>query len=224
MSPVVAGHLSLFLEAWAWISDSLFLLQTIKGDRLEFKTKTLFMSPRETATMETSFKGETETIMDEEVKDLLPKNALKPCHAKTGFYSRIFCIQKKDGHLHPIINHFMYSQHFCMPTICDVCQLLQAGDWAVCLDLRDARFHIPVYRHPRRFLMFCWRGRDYQFRCQPFGLSTSPQTFTWVMKLGVQSLRTMGIQTVLYLDDILLLVDSESSVTDSTHESVPAAV
>lgn len=58
-SPGVAGRLSLFPESWACISDSSFVLQTIKGYHLEFKTKPPIMSPREAATMETSFKGET---------------------------------------------------------------------------------------------------------------------------------------------------------------------
>lgn len=57
-------------------------LQTIRGYRLEFKTKAPFLSLRKAATMEMSFKGEKEAIMDEKAEDLQAKNAIKPCHSK----------------------------------------------------------------------------------------------------------------------------------------------
>ena len=53
-----------------------------------------------------------------------------------------------------------------MPTVYDVCQLLQAGNWAICLDLKDAYFHTPVQRRHRHFLKFRWKGNDYHFRAE----------------------------------------------------------
>lgn len=97
-----------------------------------------------------------------------------------------------------------------MTTLKDMFQLLQKDDWAVCLDLKDAYFHVPVHPRHRRFLQFTWRNRTYRYKCLPFGLSTSPRTFTRVTKPVVHRLRSQGVRVVFYLDDILILASTRS--------------
>ena len=64
-------------------------------------------------------------------------------------------------------------------------------------------------RH-RRFLQFIWRNQTYRYKCLPFGLSTSPRTFTRVTKPVVHRLRSQGVRVVFYLDDILILASNRS--------------
>ena len=101
-----------------------------------------------------------------------------------------------------------------------MCQLLQVGDWAIWLDLRDAYFRVPIYHHHRQFVKFRWNSERLSVQMSALFLSTSPHTFTRVTKPVVQSLGTMGIQTVFYLDDVLVLADSESGATDGALRTV----
>ena len=124
------------------------------------------------------------------------------------------------GQLRPIINlkplnRYITTQRFRMTTIKDVFQLLQRKDWAICLDLKDAYFHVPVHPRHRRFLQFIWRGQAFHYKCLLFGLSSSPRVFTRITKPVVHCLRTRGVKVVFYLDDMLVLGSSRSRASHS---------
>ena len=145
--------------------------------------------------METTLGEKNRHLTDKEVEDLLRKGAIEPCCRAPGFYSKVFLVPKKGGKLRPVtnlepLNSFITAPHFQMTTLKDVFQLLQKDDWAVYLDLKDAYFHVPVHPRHRRFLQFIWRNRTYRYKCLPFGLSTSPRTFTRVTKPVVHRLRS----------------------------------
>ena len=107
-----------------------------------------------------------------------------------------------------------------MTSLKDVFQLVQHNGWAVCLDLKDAYFHIPVHPRHRRFLQFIWRGQAYHYRCLPFGLFSSPRTFTRVTKPIAHYLRSRGIHVVFYLDDVLILARSRAMAGISRRRTV----
>ena len=132
-----------------------------------------------------------------------------------GHYSRIFLVLKKNGKLRLIIdlsvlNHFVYTQTFKMKTQRKVKDAIQLNDWAFSLDLTDAYLHIPIHRLSRKYLRFTLRGRVYQFKALPFGLSTCPFVFTRLMTVIVTFLsviatflRRRAITLHPYLDDWL---------------------
>ena len=146
---------------------------------------------------------------------MLEKGAIEKVSPSPGFYSRLFVVPKKDGGFRPIINlkllnkQYLDPPYFRMDTAKDVGLLLQEGDWAASIDLRDAYFHVPISRRFRRFLRFGWRKRLYQFRVLPFGLCTAPFVFTMLTKPIVAYLRSKGIRTIFYLDDILVIGSSQ---------------
>ena len=76
-------------------------------------------------------------------------------------------------------------------------------DWAFSLDQTDAYLHIPIHYRSRKFLRFTLRGRVYQFKALPFGLSTSPFVFTRLMEVIATFLRRRAITLHPYLDDWL---------------------
>ncbi len=82
-------------------------------------------------------------------------------------------------------------------------------DWFCSLDLKDAYFHIQIAPHHRRFLRFAFEGVAYQYTVLPFGLSLAPRTFTKCMDAALSPLRQMGIRILNYLDDWLILAQSE---------------
>jgi hypothetical protein len=78
------------------------------------------------------------------------------------------------------------------------------------LDLPDAYFHIPISLTSRKFLLFVWNNKVYQFLAVPFGLAVAPHVFTRVFQTVIAHLHTLSVQAHSYQDDSLLMeFDSE---------------
>ncbi len=125
-----------------------------------------------------------------------------------------FLVPKKDGGLRPILdlrrlNHALMRRPFRMITLKQILSQICTGDWFCSLDLKDAYFHIQIAPHHRRFLRFAFEGVAYQYTVLPFGLSLAPRTFTKCMDAALSPLRQMGIRILNYLDDWLILAQSE---------------
>ncbi|KAI2646068.1 Transposon Ty3-G Gag-Pol polyprotein [Labeo rohita] len=160
-------------------------------------------------------------VMEQEVATLLRKEAIEvvPPHDKeSGFYSRYFIVPKKDGGLRPILdlrllNRSVKRLKFKMLTIKQVVSQIRSEDWFVTIDLKDAYFHISILPHHRKFLRFAFRGEAYQYRVLPFGLALSPRTFTKCVDAALAPLRLQGIRILNYIDDWLILAQSELVAT-----------
>ncbi|KAL0199681.1 hypothetical protein M9458_002868, partial [Cirrhinus mrigala] len=143
-------------------------------------------------------------VMEQEVETLLRKEAIEvvpPHDRESGFYSRYFIVPKKDGGLRPIIdlcrlNHSVMRLKFKMLTV-------KSEDWFVMIDLKDAYFHVSILPQHRK-------GEAYQYRVLPFGLALSPRTFTKCVDAALVPLRLQGIRILNYIDDWLILAESES--------------
>ncbi len=67
-----------------------------------------------------------------------------------------------------------------------------------------------ILSHHRRFLIFAFEGVAYQYQVLPFGLSLAPRTFTRCMDAALSPLRQMGIRILNYLDNWLILAQSQA--------------
>ena len=65
----------------------------------------------------------------------------------------------------------------------------------------------------QKFLRFVINHLTYQFTCLPFGLATSPQDFTQLLRPVVQLLCLKGIGLHVYLDDWFIQVDLPDQVS-----------
>ena len=155
--------------------------------------------------------------LDQEVSSLITKGAVDRvrCHSSPGFYGRLFVVPKASGGWRPVLdlsslNTFLVYKHFKMETASSIREAVRPGDWAISLDLRDAYFHILIHETDRKFLRFSWRGEVYQFRALPFGLAPAPWLFTRVTKELCLVARRQGIRLHVYLDDWLLLAQTEA--------------
>ncbi len=101
-----------------------------------------------------------------------------------------------------------------MITLKQILSQIRPGDWFMSLDLKDAYFHIQVAPHHRRFLRFAFEGMAYQYTVLPFGLSLAPRTFTRCT-FPLSPLQQMGIRILNYLDDWLILAQSEVNFSKS---------
>ncbi len=71
----------------------------------------------------------------------------------------------------------------------------------------------PGCPHHRRFLRFAFEGVAYQYKVLPFGLSLAPRTSTQCMDAALSPLRQMGIRILNYLDNWLILAQSQAVLT-----------
>ena len=199
------------LAHWRQCTQSPWVLNTLEsGYRLQFRTR----PPQ--------FLGIVPTVLSDragcqslaaEVVALLQNGAITTVPSSNihqGFYSTYFLVPKKDGGLRPILNlkgfnRFLKRLPFHMLRLSRLLASIRRGDWFTTVDLRDAYFHIPIYKNHRKFLRFFFQGNAYEYNVLPFGLSLSPRTFTKCMKAALAPLCLQGIHVLNYLDDWLIV-------------------
>ncbi|KAI2645137.1 Transposon Ty3-G Gag-Pol polyprotein [Labeo rohita] len=203
------------LAAWKLLPNvSAWVLHTVeRGYRIQFGAP----PPPFNGVSPTLVGPEQGLVMEQEVATLLRKEAIEvvPLHEReSGFYSRYFIVPKKDGGLRPILdlrllNRSVKRLKFKMLTIKQVVSQIRSEDWFVTIDLKDAYFNVSIHPHHRKFLRFAFRGEVYQYRVLPFGLALSPRTFTKCVDAALAPLRLQGIRILNYIDDWLILAQSE---------------
>ena len=155
---------------------------------------------------------------------MLAKGALEIARDPgTGFYSRLFLVEKATGGWRPVIdlshlNDFVQLTPFKMETVASVLLSVREGDFLAYLDLKDAYFQIPIHGSSRKLLRFMSEGTVYQFKALCFGLSTAPQVFTRVFAAVSAWAHTRGIRLLRYLDYWLVLSSSEKKAKESIRE------
>ena len=92
--------------------------------------------------------------------------------------------------------------------------LLRAGYWMAKEDLKDAYFMLPIREEDRVFLKFSLKDQTYRLKCLPFGLACAPWVFTKTLKPVAAQLRQLGVQLMVYIDDILILAESTILAVD----------
>ena len=207
-----AGRLIYHLTAWEKLSQDPFILECVRGHRIQFLQEPHQILPKITPVLDVV----QEKTISEEVQKMLQKNAIEKAkyHHKE-FVSSLFLVPKKTGDMRPVINlkplnEFILKEKFRMETLNAALKIMRKGDYLASLDLKDAYFSIPIAESHRKYLRFIWKNQRYQFRCLPFGLTSAPRIFTKVLKPVVASLRRQGIRIVIYLDDILIIASSRN--------------
>ncbi|KAI2655577.1 Transposon Ty3-G Gag-Pol polyprotein [Labeo rohita] len=203
------------LAAWKLLPNvSAWVLRTVeRGYRIQFGAP----PPPFVGVSPTLVGPEQGLVMEQEVVSLLRKEAIEvvpPHDRESGFYSRYFIVPKKDGGLRPILdlrvlNRSVMKLKFRMLTLKQVVSQIRSEDWFVTIDLKDAYFHVSILPQHRKFLRFAFRGEAYQYRVLPFGLALSPRTFTKCVDAALAPLRLQGIRILNYIDDWLILAQSE---------------
>ena len=219
--PQVGGCLTNRWWRWQALGAEPWISSTLKqGYRLPFVSD---LPPLSSQPLEfPSYKGDppkAEALM-REVQEMVRKGALEVVqHPSPGFYSRLFLVAKASGGWRPVIdlsplNGFLQQTPFKMETMTTVLASIREGDFMASVDLSDAYFQIPVHPSSRKYLRFAIRGTVYQFKVLCFGLATAPQVFTRVFSLVSIWAHSQGIRLLRYLDDWLILADSESKLKD----------
>ena len=220
----LAGRLTNFLSFWQSITQDHWVLSVIReGYHLDFARP-----PPPTVVRATVLRGEKQSALLDEVGELLGKCAIEPIapgQENEGFYSTYFMVPKKDGGVRPILNLKLFNrclvqESFKMETLQSILLAAQPGTWLASIDLKDAYFHIPMFRNHWKYLRFCLKGKCYQYKVSPFGLAPAPRLFTRVVLALVSWLRAHGVLIHAYLDDILLVGRSPEETIRALHLTV----
>ena len=98
--------------------------------------------------------------ISQEVKELLAKGAVvETTVSKESFVSQIFLVEKKEGGQRPVINlkslnTFVRTEHFKMEGLHILLDLIQAQDWMIKMDLKDAYLQVPIHQEYQHLLQF----------------------------------------------------------------------
>ncbi|KAI2657343.1 Transposon Ty3-G Gag-Pol polyprotein [Labeo rohita] len=198
------------LAAWKLLPNvSAWVLHTVeRGYRIQFGAP----PPPFNGVSPTLVDPEQGLVMEQEVATLLRKEAIEvvPPHVReSGFYIRYFIVPKKDGGLRPILDLRLLNCSVKRLKFKQVVSQIRSEDWFVTIDLKDGYFHVSILPQHRKFLRFAFRGEAYQYRVLPFGLALSPRTFTKCVDAALAPLRLQGIRILNYIDDWLILAQSE---------------
>ncbi|KAL0199203.1 hypothetical protein M9458_007743, partial [Cirrhinus mrigala] len=204
-----------YLAAWKLLPNvSAWVLCTVeRGYRIQFGAP----PPPFNGVFPTVVSPEQGLVMEQEVDTLLRKEAIEvvPSHNRESrFYSRYFIVPKKDGGLRPFLNLRQLNRSvmwlkFRMLTVSQVVSQIRSEDWFVTIDLKDAYFQVSILPQHKKLPRFAFRGEAYQYRVLPFGLALSPRTFTKCVDAALAPLRLRGIRILNYIDDWLILAQSE---------------
>ena len=217
-SPIpVGGRLAQFAQNWEELYPGRWVLGVVRhGYRIEFTADPPSrFRPRGTSVPHDVSKR---SVLEEEIAALLRKKAIRrrlDSEPPPRFQSRFFLAPKKGGTWRPILNlrpfnrGFVKPRKFRMETLADITPVLSQGMWATSLDLKDAYLHIPIATEDQTYLTFAYGGNTFQFTSLPFGLSTSPRVFTRITRPILAYLRRRGMRIFAYLDDWLIVADSE---------------
>ena len=226
VAPCMRAHdltpLSLNLPAWAACGASPWVMRTIsKGYKLQFAR----IPPTFKEVIFSHASGQAALVLQEEILSLLSKRAIREVpreKIREGFYSRYFLVPKRRGGLRPILdlralNQYLRVYKFKMLTNDTLLSMVRRQSWLCSLDLRDAYFHIPIYPPHRKFLRFGFQGKIYEYMVLPFGLSLSPRVFVKCTQAALAPLRQRGFRIANYIDDWLVMADSETIAQDQTN-------
>ncbi|KAI7809562.1 hypothetical protein IRJ41_011558 [Triplophysa rosa] len=220
-SPAPVGMLANYESAWQTVAPPEWVMRTImQGYRLQFVMK----PPLFNGVLSSHAEESSAHILNEEISSLLMKGAIQvvpPSLISQGFYSRYFLVPKKDGSLRPILDLRMLNKHlrkynFRMLNHGTLACTIKQNDWFTSVDLKDAFFLISIYPPHRKFLRFAYLGICYEFTVLPFGLSLSPRTFCLCTEASLAPLRMSGLRILTYIDDWLIVAESEEKVLRDT--------
>lgn len=220
-----AGRLKLFVNEWRKLTSDKYILDAVQHCYIEF-TDNRPPIQNKMSIRNSKFNLKEEKIVDIEIEKLLKMNVIQEVESEINeFISPIFVRPKKNGEYRMILNlkelnkHIEY-QHFKMDSFESALNLIKENAYMSSVDLRHAYYSINIAEQHRKFLRFVWKEKYFQYSCLPNGIAMAPRLFTKIMKVVYASLRKMGYVNVGYIDDSLLLGDTELECKNNVTETV----
>ena len=113
------------------------------------------------------------------------------------------------------LNDQISFEHCKLERLADFLPTVKRNSWIATTDLKDAYQQIPVRAVDQWKLAFCVDGQTYVCTGMPFGLSSAPGIFTKCLRPIAGQWRAVGINVLIYLDDIVISADSLEGCQDA---------
>ncbi|KAA6386608.1 MAG: hypothetical protein EZS28_017864 [Streblomastix strix] len=137
-------------------------------------------------------------------------------------YNPSFIVMRPDGRYRKIldcrlINQLTKSVHFKIKGVLELSKLMEKGDYATTLDIKDAFLNIRVSPTLQPYFGFMFRIRSYTYAALPFGYKRSPYIFSKILSKAIQTIRkTWPMKIQAYMDDIVILCKNKESLKTYT--------
>ena len=201
------GRLKNFLPFWNKLTTDGFILQCIKGVKIDFNSDIIQTNlPNQICCAE-----DEKSKIDAEITKFIECGIIEKVeHTQGEYISHIFSRPKKSGELRIILNlkplnEDVRYEHFKMENLETALGLIEQNYFMASIDLEHAYYLVNVNDNFRKYLRFVWNNVLFQYTCLPNGLSSAPRIFTKIMKPIFAKLRSEGHLSVIYLDDSLLI-------------------
>lgn len=220
--PLLSGNLQRpsHLRAWKAITRSRWVLKTIR-----FGLKISIVRPPYQVREPRHMSWRNPSPMQKEWMDLakqwntmekVPTNSLSNHQIIHNLIS-----EPKKGRLCSntrLLNRAVKKMPMKMESIKDVRHRFRKGTWLLKIDL--SKFYWTLRINPAHRQYFRFRIDDVlmQWRCLPFGFVNSMQIMARIMAPVVRELAKMGIETIMWVDDMILLLSA-----DEVHSTILAA-
>ena len=209
----LGGRTKYFAQNWEKITENELILNTIKGHSINFNNPPPKMYPVNTYI--------NNVAKIDHVKNLLTNRVIERTDCE-GWINQIFFKEKPGGGYRMIlnlvqVNHSVQYNHFKLQSFDSATKLVEKNIFFTKIDLKSAYDCMAIHTNSRKYLQFKLNDELFQYRGWPNGLSECPRFFTLIMKPVTGFLGALGILSVIYLDDLLLLCDSPHRLTEHTY-------
>lgn len=135
----IAGRLQQFFSAWETITSDKYILQAVKGYKIEFIDN---VGPRQTHLLrEIGLNAQECDIVVQEIDKLLNKGVvIESQHENGEFISNIFLRRKKDGNYRMILNLKCFNEN------------VSKHHYKTHVDLKDAYYSVPIHQSHQKLL------------------------------------------------------------------------
>ena len=203
-----AGGLKKNYEFWAKNISDPSILSIISDLTINFS----LFPDRGSVYTENRFSETDKRAISSEINSFLSQSIIEPVTQKDPdeYYSKIFCVPKKDGGSRVILNlkhlnNFVEKSHFKMNSLNTAIDLMSENCYMASVDFKSAYYSVVVRQECRKYLRFRFDGKNYQYTCLPMGLTTGPRDFTKIVKTLFKMLREKGHLSTFYIDDSFLV-------------------
>ena len=224
-SKFAAGQIQHCLPQWQEITHEEEILKMVVGVDIQLLDETPSGQIHQA-----HFSREQSQANDVEIEELLRKGVIVPCnHTEGEFTSPIFIRPKKDNKVRVILNLKKFNVnvenfHFKMETLKHALTLVSPDCFLFCfscsLDLRDAYYLVHMIEKSQNVLKFEWKGQLYKYTAFPNGLGCCPRLFIKLLKPVMAQLHRWGFISTIFIDDTLLMGDSELECVQNVKASL----
>ena len=207
----VGGKTSLNYDSWCELNVGEWVLDKIDGVKPKLDVDPSDIKPK----AEINFSSDDDICVRKEIDKLLMKSVIRPVSpSQNQVISNVFVREKKDGSYRMILNLknlniCVEKIHFKLENLNDAISLMKPNCYFASLDLKDAYYSVKIHPEFTKYFRFYFHGVLYEFLALPQGYRDSPRIFTKILKPILSHLRGLGFEIVMYIDDSLLLGDTE---------------